>query len=33
MNIFDAYKLTLKDKWAKDKRPAKWTNSTKPSWA
>ena len=31
--IFDAYKLTLKDKWAKDKRPAKWTNTNKPSWA
>lgn len=31
--IFDAYKLTLKDKWAVDKRPPKWTNTTKPSWA
>lgn len=31
--LFDAYKLTLKDKWANDKRPPKWTNTTKPSWA
>lgn len=31
--VFDAYKLTLKDKWAKDKRPPKWTNTNKPSWA
>ena len=31
--IFDAYKLTLKDKWAKDKRPPKWTGKQKPSWA
>ena len=31
--LFDAYKLTLKDKWANDKRPPKWTNTVKPSWA
>lgn len=31
--VFDAYKLTLQDKWAADKRPPKWTNATKPSWA
>lgn len=30
---FDAYKLTLKNKWANDKRPPKWTNTQKPSWA
>lgn len=30
---FDAYKLTMIDKWAKDKRPPKWTNAQKPSWA
>ena len=31
--IFRAYQLTLIDKWAKDKRPPKWTNASKPSWA
>lgn len=31
--IFRAYQLTLIDKWAKDKRPPKWTNRQKPSWA
>jgi hypothetical protein len=31
--IFDAYKLTMIDKWAKDKRPPKWTNTIKPSWS
>jgi hypothetical protein len=31
--IFDAYKLTLRDKWNNDKRPPKWTNRQKPSWA
>lgn len=31
--VFDAYKLTLIDKWAKDKRPPTWTNHVKPSWA
>lgn len=31
--IFDAYKLTMIDKWAKDKRPPKWTKTGKPSWA
>jgi hypothetical protein len=30
--VFDAYKLTLVDKWKNDKRPPKWTNTTKPSW-
>lgn len=30
---FDAYKLTLIDKWANDKRPPKWTNAQRPSWA
>lgn len=32
-DVHEAYKLTLKDKWAKDKRPPKWTNKNKPSWA
>lgn len=31
--IFDAYKQTMRDKWATDKRPAKWTRRGKPSWA
>lgn len=31
--VFDAYKLTLIDKWAADKRPPKWTNSKRPDWA
>lgn len=30
--IFDAYKLTLINKWVNDKRPPKWTNSQKPDW-
>lgn len=30
---FDAYKLTLKDKWVNDKRPPTWKSNTKPSWA
>lgn len=33
IGTFDAYKLTLKDKWTNDKRPPKWTNATIPSWA
>jgi hypothetical protein len=33
VDIHDAYKITMRDKWANDKRPPKWTNSTKPSWA
>jgi hypothetical protein len=33
MGTFDAYKLTLIDKWAKDKRPPRWTNRNKPTWA
>jgi hypothetical protein len=32
-NIHDAYKKTMQDKWANDKRPPKWTNSQKPVWA
>jgi len=30
--IFEAYRLTMIDKWNNDKRPPKWTNTTKPSW-
>lgn len=33
LNTFDAYKLTLKNKWINDKRSPTWTNSHKPSWA
>lgn len=33
IDTLDAYKLTLKDKWAADKRPPKWTKTGKPSWA
>lgn len=33
MDVFEAYKRTLKDKWIKDKRPPKWTNAYRPSWA
>lgn len=32
-SVFVAYQFTLKDKWANDKRPPKWTNTVKPSWA
>jgi hypothetical protein len=32
-DIHDAYKITMRDKWAQDKRPPKWTLSQKPSWA
>lgn len=31
--IFEAYKMTLRMKWNADKRPPKWTNTSKPSWA
>jgi hypothetical protein len=31
-NIEVAYKLTLQDKWAKDKYKPKWTNRTPPWW-
>ena len=33
IDTIEAYKLTLKDKWAKDKRSPKWTKRGKPSWA
>jgi len=33
MNVFDAYKLTLKNKWINDKSTPKWTGSHKPTWA
>lgn len=33
LDVFDAYQLTLRDKWAADKRPPKWTKSNSPSWA
>jgi len=33
IGVFDAYKLTLKDKWNNDKRPPKWTTRQRPSWA
>ena len=33
INTCEAYRLTLKDKWVADKRPPKWTNAVKPSWA
>ncbi len=33
MNIFDAYKETLKTKWANDKRPPKWTGHDRPEWS
>lgn len=32
-DIHDAYKVTMRDKWANDKRPPKWTKTGKPSWA
>ena len=32
-DVHAAYKQTLRDKWANDKRPPKWTNSQKPYWA
>ena len=32
-DVHNAYKETLKMKWTLDKRPPKWTNATKPSWA
>lgn len=30
--ITQAYRLALIDKWNNDKRPPKWTNSSKPEW-
>lgn len=33
MDTIDAYKQTLKDKWAFDKKPPGWGNRGKPSWA
>lgn len=33
VDVFNAYKETLKMKWTLDKRSPKWTNTTKPSWA
>jgi len=32
-HVTDAYQLTLKEKWANDKRPPKWTKRGQPSWA
>lgn len=32
-DVHEAYKVTMIDKWANDKRPPKWTNANKPSWA
>ncbi len=32
-DIHEAYKVTMRDKWANDKRTPKWTNANKPSWA
>lgn len=32
-DIYEAYKLTLNEKWKNDKRPPKWTNCEKPEWA
>ena len=31
--VHSAYKETMKMKWLLDKRPPKWTNTNKPSWA
>lgn len=31
-DVFRAYKLCLLDKWAKDKRPPKWTNRERPQF-
>lgn len=33
LDVMRAYRLTLITKWIMDKRPPKWTNSIKPSWA
>lgn len=31
-DVHEAYRVTLKDKWANDKRPPKWTNAIRPEW-
>ena len=31
-DVTEAYKQTLRDKWANDKRPPKWTNRELPEW-
>lgn len=31
-DVHEAYKITLRDKWANDKRPPKWTFAKKPTW-
>ncbi len=33
MEVVEAYKLTMKEKWLADKRAPTWKNGTKPSWA
>lgn len=31
-DVYEAYKLTLKDKWSKDNPAPKWTNRNSPIW-
>ena len=33
LEVLEAYKKCLIDKWAADIKPPKWTNSNKPKWA
>lgn len=30
--VHEAYRVTLIEKWKRDKRPPKWTNASKPTW-
>jgi hypothetical protein len=32
METIEAYRLTMKEKWAVDKRPPTWKNNSKPNW-
>jgi len=31
--VFDAYKMTMKNKWENDKIVPRWTNSSRPEWS
>jgi hypothetical protein len=33
LEVHEAYKECLREKWLNDKRPPKWTNREKPLWA
>lgn len=33
INVFDAYKMTMLEKWKNDKITPKWTNRSRPDWS